>query len=211
MTQKIDEKIRQEIIRLRVEERLSIDAIRKRVLVSVGAISQIVRAYPLEKTEVLERMIANGHTTSSAKPRGEPSKFWSAIEYENLSPSRKGKIAEAAVAFRLTLHGFHLYSSPFDGDTYDWLVEVPTSDRIWKVQVKNTQISSNGYGLPYIPIRHADGRSKLKRYRQSECDFIIGYDLFSDTAYIYSWDDIQHIGNSISVSDAFAERWDKML
>ena len=69
------------------------------------------------------------------KERGEVFKFYQAVTGRELTRQEKAKIAEAAVAFRLLLHGFHVDGSMFNGDKPDWVVQVPGTKAIHTVQV----------------------------------------------------------------------------
>ena len=67
------------------------------------------------------------------------------------------------------------------------------------------------HGLPYISLRCPFG-SKPTRYRQyteTEADFIVGYDMPTDTCYVWSIQEVMRHRTSISISPDAAERWDK--
>jgi hypothetical protein len=51
----------------------------------------------------------------------------------------------------------------------------------------------------------------MRRYMDREFDFIVGYDLFRDTAYVFSWDEVSANKTTVTVSKDAAERWDKIL
>jgi hypothetical protein len=130
------------------------------------------------------------------------------VEGRQLSKQRKAKIAEAAVLFRLTLHGFPAYGSWFDGDKADWMVRVPTTGKRLSIQVKWAR--QGKAGAPFIRLSCSEGRGKLRRYAQGEFDFIVGYDLWSDTCYVWSWEDTARHASTISICSGAAERWDKL-
>jgi hypothetical protein len=191
---------REECIRLREQDRLSLNEIRDKTGVSKGTLSAWLRGSPLTKSEQ-RRKIQNGQQRKMTPPSPEPSKFYT-MRVSGLTTMQKGKIAEAAVLFRLVLHGLSVYGSPFDGDRTDWLVETPKGAQ--KVQVKSLHKSS-------ISLRRTNKRvGSHCRYKKGEFDFIVGYCLHSDTAYVYSWKDVSKHQCSISVSQDFAERWDKL-
>jgi hypothetical protein len=109
---------------------------------------------------------------------------------------------------RLTLVGLDVYGSVFDCAKADWLVRTP-SGRSAVIQVKWARDSSQG--LPTIGITCSDGHNKRRRYVAGEFDFIVGYDLYTDTAYVYSEQDVENHKASVTISPEFAERWDKVL
>ncbi|MGH9941589.1 MAG: hypothetical protein ACRD9R_04415, partial [Pyrinomonadaceae bacterium] len=55
---------------------------------------------------------------------------------KQISQQQKGKIAEAAVWFRLAPHGFEVYQSPFDDDKVDFVVKVPGMGKFLTLQVR---------------------------------------------------------------------------
>jgi len=124
-------------------------------------------------------------------------------------PYHKGRIAEAAVLFRLALHGFDAFSSIFDGDKTDWLVQVPETGKILRIQVRCVNTAKR-HGLPAILLTCAERHHKRRRYREGEFDFIVGYYLFNDTAYVFSFDEVVHLKTYVTVSEKYAERWDKL-
>jgi hypothetical protein len=103
-----------------------------------------------------------------------------AVSNQSLSKDRKAAISEAAVLFRLALHGFQVSMPVSDGAKPDWLVTV--DGRSVKIQVKTVSCKPSQYGLPCISLLCHGYRSKNKtrRYSRGEFDFIVGYDLYSD-------------------------------
>jgi hypothetical protein len=128
---------------------------------------------------------------------------------QTLSQQRKGDIAEAAVLFRLMLHGFNVYASPFDGNRADWLAEVPDTGRILKLQVRWVNQPPE-YGLPIVRLLCAHGHHKQRRYARGDFDFIVGYYLFNDTAYVFSFDEAANYKAGVAIAERHAERWDKL-
>ena len=114
---KIKTELKRECVRLRVEERLSYQDIQKRTGASKGSLSLWLKGYPLTETE--QKTSFRKHRNCTRKSRGEKSKFYTMIEEKNTSRLSKARIAEAAVLFRLCLHGMAVFGSPFDGDRAD--------------------------------------------------------------------------------------------
>lgn len=142
------------------------------------------------------------------KFRGEESKFHQLVKGRTLSRADKGQIAEAAVLFRLAIHGLHVLTSVFDGGRSDWIVETP-SRRLCKLQVKWAR--RKRHGLPVFYLTCSDGRGRTRRYREGEFDFLTGYDLFTDTVYVFTWDELASNKDSVTVREDASERWDKIL
>lgn len=205
-----NEALRAEVIRLRVEERLSLREIQGRTGASKGSLSTWLRAHPLSKEEsnTKARVALARPRPGARKSRGEESVYYRMVHGRSLSRLEKGQIAEAAVLFRLTLHGLHVLAPVFDGGRTDWLVETQGGSFV-KLQVKWAS-TKDEHGLPSMKLTCAEGHSKRRRYREHEFDFLVGYDLFTDTAYIFSWAEAASNKSAISVREDAAERWDKI-
>lgn len=195
--------LKEECIRLRLEKRMSLREISVETGASKGSLSVWLGDYPLSKEEKRQRRFGVGK-----KDRGEESRFHKAVDKQMLSRQQKGKIAEAAILFRLALYGYNVFGSPFDGDKTDWLVEIPRSGQVIKIQVKWARYS--GCGLPSIPLVCCEGHNKPKRYEKGEFDFIVGYDFFTDNAYVFSWDEVEKYKRTITIKEDALERWDKL-
>lgn len=192
--------LKAECIRLRVEERLSLGAIKARVPASQGSISNWLRPYPLTQTEQAERRIPP--PPHPKKDRGGESELHQVVRANNITPSHIGRVSEAAVLLRLLAHGFTVYGSPFDGDKADWVVD--TGHALHRLQVKTAVLGATG--LPNIKLTRNHGKT---RYLPGEFDFVIGYDLYTDTAYVWGHQEVQE-KISITVCPEARERWDKL-
>lgn len=136
------------------------------------------------------------------------SKFSVAARGVKFTGEQKAQISEAAVLFRLAVHGFVVFKPSTPSSKVDWLVLV--DDRVLKIQVKWATPCKTG--RPHVSLRCCAGRSKnkLRRYRPGEFDFLVGYEFLTDTAYVYSEAEVARCKNTISILDAAAERWDKL-
>jgi hypothetical protein len=63
-------------------------------------------------------------------------------------------------------------------------------------------------GLPTIKLMCSAGRKKFRRYADDEFDAMIGYDLFTDTAYVFPREKISHLRALVTIADPYAEAWD---
>lgn len=125
-----------------------------------------------------------------------------------MSSSLKGKIAEAAITFRLVLQGFSVFRSISDGEKFDWVIYIPETKQTLKIQGKATR--QGKWGKPVIRLLCADGRGKSRKYVEGEFDFIVGYDLKADTCYVFSFEETKNYKDSITVSENSLENWDKL-
>jgi transcriptional regulator with XRE-family HTH domain len=195
---------------LRLEQRLSLKEISEIVGVSKSSLSLWLKDIPLlddEKRQKIAKANKGILRPGFRKDRGEQSKFYKAVDVEKMSRLQKAKIAESAVLFRLCVHGFIAYGSAFDGDRTDWIVESP-SGKALKIQVKWTKYT--GIGLPQVSLKRAEGHNNMVRYGVKDFDFIVGYDFYSDTAYVFSQDELKGHSAMVSVTKESAERWDKL-
>jgi len=202
-----DEVLRQRCIRLRVEGRLSLREIADATGAAKGSLSAWLRPYPLTEAEVRARR-SRVRYVQPKKDRGEVSKYWSEA-VAGFTRAQKGKIAELAVGFRLAAQGFEIYRTMFSGDKTDWLVVVPETGKQWRIEVRWVKVDPKG-GLPNISLLCRGGVGKNRRYTDDEFDFIVGYDLYSDTAYVFSNAEVSHIAVKVAVRKEAAERWDKL-
>ncbi len=215
MATRLDESLRAECLRLRTDERRSLNEIRGLTGVSKGALSALLRDHPLTETEIKSKHIP--HTISNKKERGTESWLHQSIDRAKLTSRDIGSLSECAVMARALARGIETYKSVFDCATVDIIMFLPQTNKLWKVQVKTAR-SDKGHGQPAIRLIHAPrvlAKTKLiqpgKRYQSHEFDFIIAYDLYTDTCYIWSWQETSLYKNAITISPDAAERWDKIL
>jgi PD-(D/E)XK endonuclease len=201
--------LKAEAIRLRVGERLSLREIAVITGAAKGSLSLWLKPYRLTEEERKARSKTAKRYAAPKKDRGEESGHNKTVVWQNLSNQRKGRIAEAAILFRLALQGFGVYTSVFEGDRTDCLVHVPESGKIFKLQVRCVH-SPSRHGLPVVRLKCADGHNQRRRYKEAEFDFIVGYYLFNDTAYVFSSDEVKQHKTYVTISEKYAERWDKL-
>ena len=199
-----------EAIRLRVEERLSYDEILARVSVSRGSLSLWLKPWPLTAGETAERRHRNAPSPSYSphrrKDRGEESDLSKLVRGLGVPQTTawKGRVAEAAILLRLVVRGFEPLRAVFEGDSVDWFVRV-SSSRIVRLQVR--WAGQGKYGLPGLDLR-LHGRKRAK-FTEGVIDYFVGYNFFTDTAYVFSWDEVRG-KSSIAIHPDAEERWDKL-
>jgi len=203
--------IKREVLDLRIQHRLSLREIHQKTGMSKSTLSAWLKPYPLTLAEKAVRRKAGCARSGKTrrKSRGVESKFHQMLGARELSRREKGDIAEAAVLFRLTLHGLRVAKHVFDGMKTDWLVEHPKTHRLLKIQVKWVK-DGRSSGLPTIKLQCTEGHNKETRYKKGDFDFIIGYDLYADVAYVYAEAEVKHLTTCVTVSPEAAERWSKL-
>lgn len=213
MPKLLSEELKQRIIELRVNDLLSLNEIHHITGVSKGSLSTLLRNYPLP-SDIKAQKQALAYTKLSERNRSgsrkhklpEESKFYQVVKDQQISTNQKGLIGEAAILFRLVLQGFKVYGSPFDTGSCDWLVE-SKSKQLYRIQVKTVRYLSNN--APMVSNRCSKGRRNFRNYKEDEYDFLVGYCLITDTAYVFSTEDVKGRG-SITCFKKDAERWDKL-
>lgn len=196
-----------EAVRLRTKEQLSLKEIANRLGISKSTASNWLREHPLKQKTLRDRMSQAGGDKKSHKNlrNCEPSHLHSLV-VGKLKRHQKAKVSEAAVTLRLLLQGCSVYSSIFDGDKFDCVVATPKG-KLLKVQVKSTRVAK--HGNPLIKVTCSDGRGKHRPYKKEEVDILVAYDLYLDKAYVYTFAEVRK--ETITVSPAAEERWDKLL
>ena len=201
-------------IRLRVEERFSLREIQEKTGASKGSLSRWLRGHPLTNEELAERQRTRkrGERIGRKKNRGEESTLHAMSRGRPMTKLHTAKVAEAASMLRMCINGFNVFGSVFDGDKTDWLVEIPGTDRIYKIQVKSVQ--KGRHGLPFADLRCSSGRRSTgvrTSYKEGDFDFIVGYDRYTDICYVWSWGEVAHLKSAVTICPEAEERWDKFL
>lgn len=115
----VDQKVKAECIRLRVQERQSLREIAKATGVAKGTLSAWLKPHPLSKDERQTRQQFPLRYRAPPKSRGAESALHQ-MQPGELSRLEKAKVAEAATLLRLVLHHMVPFGSVFDGDKADW-------------------------------------------------------------------------------------------
>ena len=191
---------------LRVNARMSLKEISASLGVSKSTLSLWLRDHSLTEEE-RRRKGALGNKRAR-KQRKKESNLHKLIGDKELTRKEKSKIAESAALLRLSMFGMSAFCSPFDGDKADWIVENPKGG-IYKVQVRWAKTPKNG--LPLVSLCCADGAYGQRRFREGEFDFLVAYNFYTDTAYVWSWEELTHLKSAVTIAEDASERWDKML
>ena len=201
--------IREKALQLRIEERKGFEEILRELPVARSTLAIWLKDFPLDPVEKAPRKkrTDTGPKEGTLLVRGEPSRFH--LVGTDLTPHQMGHLAESAVLFRLTLHGFRVFRSVVEGDRADFIV-LEGDSRPMKVQVKCVKESCRGIGLPTIKLLRVEGFQKPKRYTEEELDFIVGYWLYNDTAYVYSLKELKENVSSVTITQEGAEAWHKL-
>lgn len=207
---------RSKAILLRTEKRMSFSEISEELGVAKGTLSYWLKKYPLTKEEVKKKASENLAKYNREKKkypgqdRGTESKYHKMIKENELENKQKGRIAESAIFFRASLLNIPFYKAIMDGDKIDCLVHDQKKDLFKKVQIRWAgQWGSKG--SPKLRLTCTEGRYKYRRYRDDEFDYLIGYNLYTDTAYVYTQNDLKKYKKAISLRPEHAEAWHKLF
>lgn len=207
MRGKPNPELRKECLRLRKVERMSYKEISEVTGASKGSMSVWLRDYPLTEEELTERKQRSSRGPYKERPSG--SKWAELVNEKKMSRLQKGKLAEAAVLFRLVLHGWAVYGSVFDGDLIDWIATDPTTGEVRKIQIKWARHEKKG--LPVVSLRHTSGYSDAVRYAPGDFDLLVGYCFQNDTCYVWTEEEVSHLKTGVTIHEDAVERWDKLL
>ncbi|MBI4673849.1 MAG: hypothetical protein HY741_19560 [Chloroflexi bacterium] len=204
MVAPISDEKKREAIRLRVEERLSLDEIEKRLGISRGTLSPLLKEYPLTEEELHERRARGFNNLNKDRGKYTPvlSKFVAWIAGKRLSTDRKGQIAEAAVLLRLQVLEYQVLMPP-ENSRMDFVVTRPDADKLVRLQVKWARREKEG--RPYVNLRNGEGKH-IRRVSRATCDFVIGYDFETDTAFVIPITECDG-KNAKSCDEQYAEAW----
>jgi hypothetical protein len=179
--------LRAEAIRLRVNQRLSLREIQKRIGASKGALSSWLRPYPLTAQEVSRKQSRGKRQPGT--PGTEESKLYRQFTGIPLNQKQKSLIAESMVRARVHLLGL---AAAFISQ--DAVISVRVNDAIVDVEA--------------IPS-WTRGRWGLHG-RQLLGSIAAVYDFFSDTVYVYRADEVPR-KTEMRLSKEDAEAWGKLM
>lgn len=170
----------------------------------MGTLSALLRDYPLFDEEISQRISQRASQSNAARRYNPPkSKFAAQLNSEELTTASKGQIAEAAVRYRLVALGYQVWKADFEGSRIDLLVNRPGVEKYIRLQVKWARTEQ---GRPCFSLRNGEG-GKIRRFTRVDCDFVVGYDLETDTAFVVPIQ-ICEGKNSKSCDEQYAEAWD---
>lgn len=194
--------LKAKVISLRIEDRLSYGQIAQLTGVPKGTLSNWLNDLPLTEEEKNQK-----RHVPLPKSQGIESKWSKTFDKNDFGKNQKGKIAEAAILFRLFLNNLSPYGSLFDGEKADWVVVNSKSNKTFKLQVRWAKKYKTG--LPVISLTRTTKAGK-RTFKEGDFDFIVGYNFYNDTAYVFSYDEVKNYSQAISVREDAAEAWHKL-
>lgn len=203
-----NEKKEQAVV-LRTLEKFSLRNISKKLDIPVTTLSGWLKDFPLKHSEIESNRIQSMREAKIKKRL--PESIVSTKTKRVFTRSDKGLLAEAAIRLRLLMHGFEVFT-PLDGNSkIDLICLAPETKAIYKIQIKwcSNQSANVGTGLPYIKLTHYTSSTLKEKYDKSQCDFFIGYDFRTDSAYVVSFEETEN-KSTFRVSESCREMWGKI-
>jgi len=201
---RIPDDLRQEALRLRLQERLSLDAICHRTGLGKGTLSVLLREYPLTSEEVSQRKSESAlRSNPLRKYTPQLSKHAQMMEGVEFSTDQKGRMAESAVLFRLAMYGYKALRDVFEGNKVDMFAVREDTDRYIKIQVKWARRCE--IGRPIIDLRNGE-HGKIRYLSPEDCNFVVAYNFETDITFVFPVE-ICLGKTSKTCDEEYAEAW----
>lgn len=200
--------LRAEAIRLRDEGRMGTKAICCKLGIPISTLHYWLKNHPLSEEEQVYLRKNAARYVAPKKEIHQGSGFPFDVA-KNLSTIELGAIGESAALYRLCLMGFRASLAFTDGDVVDLYVRGRNSgQRVAFLQVRMASRSGPN-GLPKISLRrNSNGKTML--FKPGEMHFLVGFCMENQSAYVYTYDEISHLRNSITVTADAHEAWHKL-
>lgn len=206
--------LRKACVALRQNERLSIKAICAITGASKGAVSTWLREYPLSSAEIAARQSRAAKMSASKcreRMRVVASTFPAlAALKRTYSPTTDqiGRAAELAVRARMALVGIEVFNPESDKAEVDVLCRRRGSSKLRKIQIRTATKTHHGNSNIYIRKKH--GRTETKIMGAEDLDYLIGYNFDTDTAHVFTLQEVAGHVVAVSITKDSSERWDKI-
>ena len=198
-----------EAIRLRSEEHRSLKEIanllgRNKSTVHYWLKGSGAKQLSLEELKRRQAIRSKTYSENAKKKREAGRSKFHIASVQPMTRQQKGRVAEAAILFRLALHGFEVLRHVFDGCSSDWVI-ISKSGIAIRLQVK--WMWRGKFGAPGLRLTTTVSGKRKRSYVHGEVDFFIGYDLYTDTAYIFHTSAVRGKKMQFAIPEA-AEAWD---
>lgn len=205
----VHEPKRSEVLKLRIEGRLGAAEIGRRTGVPKSVLHYWLKGHPLtveEKSAVLSA--APRHRTPQKELVSDGGVVCEMAE--GLSTLGRGSVAENYVKYDIARHGLRIMNPDGDGDVVDMYVRRPGGQKVAFLQVRMTSKPPGRNGLPTISLRRYRN-GKANNFKKGDFHFIVGFCPKNSECYVYSYDEVSHLRNSVTISDGAAGAWSKVL
>lgn len=201
---------KEQAIRIRLSDKLSTPIIGEMLGIDGATVRLWTSPYPLSDWEMSEIHRKAGKMSGAiTRQRSQaelnlPCRYQEEISTNTYSSTQTGNIAEAAIRRKCQRLHFEFYAPAYGCAFFDGIIYVPQARQAWKVQIKTA--THHNKGLPTVSTR-----SSKNKYLRETCDFLIGYEIVSDTAYVWSHDELIPFQYRVSLRPDAKENWKKLI
>jgi hypothetical protein len=187
---------------------MGIKAIQRKLEVPVSTLHYWLKDHPLSDDEQ-KAISKNANRYVPPKKDIELGSGFPCEVASRLTTIELGAIGESAILYRLCLMGLISSVSFSDGDVVDLYVRGRNGgQRVAFVQVRMAS-RSGPTGLPKISLRrNSNGKTSL--FKPGDMHFLVGFCMENQSAYVYSYDEVSHLRNCITVTPDAHEAWGKL-
>jgi hypothetical protein len=204
----VHESKRSEVVRLRAEERLGAAEIERRTGVPKSLLHYWLKSYPLTKKE--RAAIVSAAPRHRGQKKSLPGDGEACEMADDLSTLGRGSVAENFVKFDISRHGLRIMNPDGDGDVVDIYVRRQGGQKVAFLQVRMTSKPPARNGLPSISLRrYRNGKSN--NFKKGDFHFIVGFCPDNQKCYVYSYEEVAHLVNSVSIAEHACDAWWKVL
>jgi hypothetical protein len=204
----VHEHKKSEVIRLRVKDRLGAAEIEKRTGVPKSLLHYWLKPHPLTKQE--RAAILSAVPRYKAPKKELPGEGDACDMADDLGTLERGSIAENFVRYDLARHGLRIMNPDGDGDVVDIYARRKKGQKVTFLQVRMTSKPPARNGLPTISLRRYRN-GKANTFKKGDFHFIIGFCPDNQKCYIYSFEEVAHLVNSVTISEGACDAWWKVL
>ena len=201
-------------ISLRLKERLTLDQIIAKLdnQYARSTIFGWIKEYPLTDEELSKRLEIRKLPPKRTLQLEKDSTLYKLANGRELSRNEKGLISEHAILMRLIAAGFIVMKPDSSQCIFDLLVFIKDENKYLKIQIKTARDAK--WGQPYCSLKHTgprkNGKITMIRYGKNDFDILVGYDWKTDSAYVFTEKEVEHLATAVSCKPEALERWDKL-
>lgn len=187
----INEGVRIEAVRLRIEERKSLSEISKILLVSKSTLSVWLREFPLEKEEITDKLKENYDSTlksllvdGSSQKKNSLIKEGFEVFWEKIPSYKRGLVGEALVKYQLLRRGIEILEPSVLEPGCDIVVH---TDAYYRCEIKSS--TTNEVNISHTKFLSNGGYKVLPYTKENNIDFFICVLLNKEEIYIVPFEE----------------------
>lgn len=194
-------------LKMRTVQRLGTKEIARRTGVPLSTLHYWLKDHPLSKAERSAIISKSPRYSTPKKTLSEGGLDVST--QRTLLPRDLGLLGESAAQMYLALRGFVVARPAADGDVVDLYVRKPGGERVAFIQARVAAKPPSRNGLPTISLRrYRKGQSN--RFVRGDFHFLVGFCRGNGKCYVYSFDEVEHHANSVTVREDACDAFHKL-